>query len=180
MMETIVIITLLICIGQLALIYMLARYVAQFTAEIRGIKGIQVGGFEIGEIVPLFREMTPDKQKVTLRELFQTKKVLLMFVNSSCPTCKSILPSISQVIAQYNLHVVIINGDNAGDDSAITALLPSGVHYLRSPSVMETYFVTKVPHAMLIDQEGKLENQASLKDANGLWALLVQELGKVS
>jgi len=174
-LEGIVLASLAMNLAQLLLIFLLARFIGQFLNNIRSIRGIQLGGFEVGDEVPLFREYDIHQNKVSLRDLLQSKKVLLLFISSQCPTCKEIVPHLNKVVQTFDVHLVLINTDNTHDDRAITSQLTDNVFYIRSPYISESYFVNKVPYAMIVSQEGKLESQILVKDFKGLWNMLISE-----
>ncbi|MFW5432888.1 redoxin domain-containing protein [Paenibacillus apiarius] len=175
MTDLILITTLILVLAQLWLVFMLARLIGQFLAKIRSIGGITLTGLQIGEQVPLFREWNSKREKVILKELLSQNKVLLLFISTTCQTCKSILPELKKVVANLDLKIVVINTDKHSNDDNILEVLPSGIEYIRSPEVMESYDVSRVPYAFMVNQEGILEYHSPLSSFNALWGLLANE-----
>ncbi|MCY9582470.1 TlpA family protein disulfide reductase [Paenibacillus alvei] len=175
MTDFIIIVTLLLVLIQLLLIFMLARFIGQFLTKIKSVGGISFTELQIGEQVPLFREWGSQGRKVILRELLSHRKVLLLFINTTCQTCKSILPDLERVVENWDIHIVVINTDKQSNDEEIQAMLPSGIEYIRSVDIMDTYGVSKVPYAFLVNQNGILESHQSLMSPNMLWNMLENE-----
>ncbi|EJW15390.1 redoxin domain-containing protein [Paenibacillus alvei] len=175
MTDFIIIITLLLVLIQLLLIFMLARLIGQFLTKIKSVGGISLTELQIGEQVPLFREWGSQGRKVILRELLNHRKVLLLFISTTCQTCKSILPDLERVVENWDIHIVVINTDKQSNDEEIQAILPSGIEYVRSVDIMDAYGVSKVPYAFLVNQNGILESHHSLMSSNMLWNMLENE-----
>ncbi|WP_197255888.1 TlpA family protein disulfide reductase [Paenibacillus dendritiformis] len=175
MTDFLIIVTLMLVLIQLLLIYMLARLIGQFLAKIKSVGGISLTDLQIGEQVPLFREWGSHGRKVILRELFSQRKVMLLFINTTCQTCKSILPDLKRAVENWDIHIVVINTDKQSDDEEIQAMLASGIDYIRSADIMEAYGVTKVPYAFVVNQNGILESHRSLMNSNMLWNMLENE-----
>ncbi|MNW45969.1 Methylamine utilization protein MauD [compost metagenome] len=175
MSDFIVITILVLVLAQLYLIFLLARLVGEFINKIRSVRGITLSEFEIGDQVPLFREISDKKVIVLLKDLLSKKKTLLIFINTTCVTCKTILPDINKIVENFNINVVVINGDRDSNDELILEALPTTITYIRSPETMGAYHVSQVPYAFLISQEGTLEQHGPLKSFNTLWNLLISE-----
>lgn len=95
--------------------------------------------------------------------------------NTTCQTCKSILPDLKRAVDTRDMHIVVINTDKQSDDEEIQAMLPSGIDYIRSLDIMEAYGVSKVPYAYVVNQNGTLEFHQSLLNSNMLWNMLANE-----
>ncbi|NGP58479.1 redoxin domain-containing protein [Paenibacillus thiaminolyticus] len=178
MTDFIIIITLVLVLIQLLLIFMLARLIGQFLAKIKSVGGISLTELQIGEQVPLFREWGSQGRKVILRELLSHRKVLLLFISTTCQTCKSILPDLQRVVENWDIHIVVINTDKQSNDEEIEVMLPSGIDYIRSVDIMDAYGVSKVPYVFLVNQNGILESHHSLMSANMLWNMLENETAR--
>ncbi|MFD2170036.1 redoxin domain-containing protein [Tumebacillus lipolyticus] len=173
--QALVVAILVLVILQFGLIFLLARYIGNFMNKIRGFRGIEFGTLEVGDKAPTFRKHDYQERPVVLSQLVAEKKTVLMFVNTDCPTCKSILPQLGSILSTYDLHLIMINKDNQSNDEAITSLLPESVLYLRSPQIVEAYEISKVPFGVLINQQGIIEQHSVLSDINVLRNMLLQE-----
>lgn len=107
---------------------------------------------DVDDAAPLFRSYTHLGDKVILKEYLQSgRAVMLLFVNTTCMTCKSILSDMKQHISSDDTQFILINGDEQGDDASLLQLLPDQAVYVRSSQIMELYGVTVVPQAILMD-----------------------------
>ncbi len=97
---------------------------------------------------------------------------MLLFVNSTCMTCKSILADMQDSFSRDDAHVIFMNGDEQADDSSLLQLLPAQAVYIRSSQIMELYGVTVVPQAILIDEQGIILQRKPLQNAKQFEQLL--------
>ncbi|MDF9783730.1 hypothetical protein OKW10_000517 [Bacillus pumilus] len=97
---------------------------------------------------------------------------MLLFVNTTCMTCKSILSDMRQHISSDDTQFMFINGDEQGDDALLLQLLPDQAVYMRSSQIMELYGVTIVPQAILIDEHGIILQRKSVQNAKQFEQLL--------
>ncbi|MBG9913131.1 antioxidant, AhpC/TSA family protein [Bacillus xiamenensis] len=173
MTDILLIIVLLIVIAQLAVVFLLARFIGRFMNKIKSFDAIELKEADVGEPAPLFRSYTHEGEKVMLKEYLQHGKgVMLFFVNSTCMTCKSILADMQHSFSRDDVHVIFINGDEQADDDSLLQLLPAQAVYIRSSQMVELYGVTVVPQAILIDEQGIILQRKSLKNAKQFEQLL--------
>ncbi|MCC9088275.1 TlpA family protein disulfide reductase [Bacillus pumilus] len=173
MTDILLIIVLLIVIAQLAVVFLLARFIGKFMNKIKTLDGIELKEAEVGDPAPLFRNYTHLGEKVMLKEYLQSgRAVMLLFVNSTCMTCKSILADMQQQISSDDAQFIFINGDEQADDASLLLLLPDQAVYMRSSQIMELYGVTVVPQAILIDEHGIILQRKSLQNAKQFEQLL--------
>lgn len=174
--DIILIITLVLLVLSIGINYLSIKYLSHFLNQIRTVKGIEVKTLESGKPAPLFRAFDERGEKVILKDLFNKKKTLVLFMKTSCPVCKSLLPSIKEITKHYDVNFLLINSDNTEDDQEITNhLQPGGVTYIRAPQIAQSYFIREYPYAVLIDNEGKIELHTRLKNFNGLWNMLINQ-----
>ncbi|AIZ61786.1 antioxidant, AhpC/TSA family protein [Bacillus sp. WP8] len=173
MTDILLIIVLFIVIAQLAVIFLLARFIGKFMNKIKTLDGIELKEADVGDPALLFRSYSHLGEKIILKEYFQNgSAVMLLFVNSTCMTCKSILADLQQQIAGDDTQFIIINGDEQADDTPILELLPAQAVYTRSSQIMELYGVMVVPQAILIDEHGIILQRKSLQNAKQFEQLL--------
>ncbi len=173
MTDILLIIVLLIVIAQLAVVFLLARFIGKFMSKIKSFDGIELKEADVGDAAPLFRSYTHSGNKVILKEYLQNgRAVMLLFVNTTCMTCKSILSDMHQHISSDDTQFIFINGDEQGDDGLLLQLLPDHAVYLRSAQIMELYGVTVVPQAILIDEHGIILQRKSVQNAKQFEQLL--------
>lgn len=173
MTDILLIIVLFIVIAQLAVVFLLARFIGKFMNKIKTLDGIELKEADVGDSAPLFRSYTHLGEKIILKEYLQSgRAVMLLFVNSTCMTCKSILSEIQQQMSSGDPQFIIINGDEQADDAALVQLLPDQAVYVRSSQIMELYGVTVVPQAILMDEHGIILQRKSLQNAKQFEQLL--------
>lgn len=167
--------TLTLVVIQLGIVYMLARFIGNFINEIRSYRGIRIGGLEVGDEAPIFRELDHQKKSVSLKRLISEKNVVLLFISTKCPTCKELLTQLKKITEAYNVHFVLINNDKESDDREIVKMIPKGVFYIRSTQIGYIYFIDRVPTALIINQAGIIEKQNAINSVGGLWNILLNE-----
>ncbi|TYS33121.1 thioredoxin fold domain-containing protein [Bacillus pumilus] len=173
MTDILLIIVLFIVIAQLAVVFLLARFIGKFMNKIKTLDGIELKEADVGDSAPLFRSYTHLGEKIILKEYLQSgRAVMLLFVNSTCMTCKSILSDIQHQMSSGDPQFIIINGDEQADDAALVQLLPDQAVYVRSSQIMELYGVTVVPQAILMDEHGIILQRKSLQNAKQFEQLL--------
>ncbi|AVM25695.1 TlpA family protein disulfide reductase [Bacillus pumilus] len=173
MTDILLIIVLFIVIAQLAVVFLLARFIGKFMNKIKTLDGIELKEADVGDSAPLFRSYTHLGEKIILKEYLQNgRAVMLLFVNSTCMTCKSILSDIHYQMSSGDPQFIIINGDEQADDAALVQLLPDQAVYVRSSQIMELYGLTVVPQAILMDEHGIILQRKSLQNAKQFEQLL--------
>lgn len=174
--DIILIITLVLLVLSIGINYLSVKYLSHFLNQIRTVKGIEVKTLENGKPAPLFRVFDEQRKKVILKDLFNKKKTLILFMKTSCPVCKSLLPSIKDITRYYDVNFLLINSDNTEDDQEITDhLQPDSLTYIRAPQIAQSYFIREYPYAVLIDDEGKIELHGKLNNFNSLWNMLINQ-----
>ncbi|MFB8736022.1 hypothetical protein ACEQPO_27245 [Bacillus sp. SL00103] len=78
---------------------------------------------------------------------------MLLFVNTTCMTCKSILSDMHQHISNDDTNSFSSMAMNKEMMDCLQ-LPPDHAVYVRSSQIMELYGVTVVPQAILIDEHG--------------------------
>ena len=171
----ILILILVILAVELFIFYYFIKFHSGFVKNIQGINGIQFSTLQIGQRAPLFRTYDETGNKVISKDLFSKKKTLLLFINTQCPKCKAILADLNKITSYYDLNTVIINSDQAGDDSVIKSKLNDKITYIRSLQIAQAYYVQNVPYAVVIDYEGKIELNNNLSNIDSLINLLINQ-----
>ncbi|MBR7796080.1 MAG: conjugal transfer protein TraF [Bacillota bacterium] len=176
-MDVMITVILVLLIAVLGILYYMLKYNSNFLKQIQSIKGIQFNTLDIGEESPLFRVMDDNGKKVIAKQLFYNKNTLILFVNSKCPICKSILGKVDLINDNYDLNIIVINNDESLDDSLIKKLLPLSITYIRSVYITTAYHVYTTPMGVLIEN-GKVKQYSKISDFYVLNNMLVSEKGK--
>ena len=87
------------------------------------------------------------------------RSTLMVFVSPSCPVCKAILPVLksSRLSERDWLEIFLASdGDSAAHRQYIAAHGLDQFTYLNSTALGLTYQVSRLPYAVIIDEQGKL------------------------
>ena len=140
-------------------------------------------GPKVGERAPVF-EVRDLWGRLTRLGGVREKPLLLLFISSTCPVCKKILPIALRLAREENLDLALI-GDE--DEAKLRSLVQQGLKEVRvfnAPEVGQSYKVGKIPYAVLIDSEGIVrakglvnnrEHLESLMEAHRLGVASIQE-----
>jgi methylamine dehydrogenase accessory protein MauD len=82
---------------------------------------------------------------------------LLMFVSPTCPVCKKLIPTAKSLAAAESRWLDLIftsDGDPSEQDAFIAHHRLQSYPFVLSPEVGMTYRVSKLPYAVLIDEDG--------------------------
>ena len=117
-------------------------------------------GPKVGDVAPIFDLRALNDSPVTIGGPSASgHSTMLMFVSPTCPVCKKLLPIVRSIAASETRWLrVVFTSD--GDEPAQQEFV--GRHRLESfPMVLSselgmTYRVSKLPYAVLIDEEGRI------------------------
>lgn len=171
----ILVLILVLLVGELGVLYYFLKYNSNFLKQIQSIRGVQFSRLEPGNPAPLFRTFSENGNKVIAKQLFSEKNTLLLFISTNCPICKTLLPNLEKITNNYDINFILINGDNVSDDNHIKSTLTKNLTYIRSPQITKTYFVNTVPHAVLVNGNGKIELSSKLSNISSLFNMLINE-----
>jgi len=100
----------------------------------------------------------------------------MLFINTNCPTCKSLLPVLKILSSNYNINFVLINSDELSNDDHIREKVDNNnVLYVRSNSITSLYFIRNVPYGLLIDEDGTILLSNYIRGTNVLYNMLLNE-----
>lgn len=99
---------------------------------------------------------------------------LLFFVSPDCPVCKVLLPVLKSVVAAeagWLDAVLASDGNEAEHRSFVMAQGLSGIPYVLSEALGRTLGVSKLPYAVLIDEEGRIASLGLINNREHLESL---------
>jgi methylamine dehydrogenase accessory protein MauD len=142
-------------------------------------------GLKVGEAAP--RVDVNDLDGVALSVGAASREghsLLLMFVSPTCPVCKALLPVLkaSRKSEQAWLDIVLASdGDIAEQREFVRAQGLEAFRYLVSTPLGVTYQVSRLPFAVLIDQDGTLRARGIINSREHLESLFeAKRLGVAS
>lgn len=116
-------------------------------------------GVSVGEVATAMTVTTLDKALVEVGGKREGRSQLLFFASPDCPVCKSLLPVVrSSARAESGWLDVVIAGD--GDQAAYRKLARDhgleGLPVVLSEALGRAFGVSKLPYAVLLDEEGRV------------------------
>src|SRR5262249_41264164 len=137
------------------------------------------GGPAVGGPAPSLNLTTINGDPVVIGRAKAGRLQLLMFVSPVCPMCKQLAPAVKSFAQRETLDVVFIGDDKLDDQLAmISALGISGIPFVNGPEAGHAYRVDKLPHAVLVDHDGKIVSKGLVNSREHLESLVVaHEMG---
>jgi methylamine dehydrogenase accessory protein MauD len=137
-------------------------------------------GPDVGDAAPVMdtREMSGREIRIGGPSAADVS-TLLLFVASTCPVCKRLLPVAKRFAHEEGLSLILV-GD--GDPESYQHLIKDhGLHdlpLLNSPGIGMRFHVGKLPYAVLIDGSGVICSKGLVNTREHLESLIVaQEMG---
>jgi thioredoxin-related protein len=157
-----------VLIVQSIIIFYLSKFVAGF------LNGFRVTGdkvtkpqLSVGEKAPLFRENDHTRIEVKLNEN-KGKYTLLLFANKDCTFCKEIIPKLPILNKYLDLRLVVISMQQLN----IKNMHSNEIHFIESKELFKSYFISGVPHLILIDPKTHVVLTESLMSFHQLSIIL--------
>lgn len=161
-----------LAVGVLALLVLaLARQVGVLHERVAPLGALMLDqGPKVGERAPIFGVKDLFGRSTRLGGL-RERPLLLLFVSSTCPVCKKILPIALRLAREENLDLALI-GDEREEDLRRLAQGLAEVQVLNAPEVGQAYKVGKIPYAVLIDPEGVIRAKGLVNNREHLESLM--------
>jgi methylamine dehydrogenase accessory protein MauD len=161
-----------LAVGGLALLVLaLARQVGVLHERVAPLGALMLDqGPKVGERAPIFEVKDLFGRPTRLGGL-RERPLLLLFVSSTCPVCKKILPIALRLAREENLDLALI-GDEREEDLRRLAQGLAEERVLNAPEVGQVYKVGKIPYAVLIDPEGVIRAKGLVNNREHLESLM--------
>ncbi len=116
------------------------------------------------------------------RKLARGQRQLLLFVSPHCPLCKEIIPIAKSFAKRERLDIVFAGDDDLAEQRAMIARMEmGGFAFVNSAEVGLTFHVDRLPHAVLIGDDGVVLSKGLVNSREHLESLVTaQEMGVVS
>jgi methylamine dehydrogenase accessory protein MauD len=140
-------------------------------------------GPAVGEPAPVLDAVTLDGTPLAIgKPLAKGRTQLLLFVSAHCPLCKDLIPIAKNFAKTEKLDIVFVGDDEVSEQRAMIARLEmGGLPFVNSSLVGRTYHVDRLPHAVLIGEDGTLLSKALVNSREHLESLVTaHEMGVVS
>lgn len=160
----------------------LARQVGVLHMRVAPAGALMTGkGPVVGEAAPVMEAVTLDGAALALGKP-TGRKQLLLFVSPHCPLCKELIPVARNFARTEKLDIVFVGDDQEAEQRAMIARLEmGGLPFVNSSVVGRAWQVDRLPHAVLIGEEGKLLSRGLVNSREHLESLVTaHEMGVVS
>ena len=162
----------------------LARQVGVLHVRVAPAGALLTGkGPVVGEAAPVLDVTTMDGMPLSIgKKLAKGRMQLLLFVSPHCPLCKDLIPVAKNFARAEKLDIVFVGDDDLSEQQAMIARLEmGGLPFVNGPVVGRTFHVDRLPHAVLIGDDGTVLSKGLVNSREHLESLVTaHELGVVS
>ncbi|MBA2588662.1 MAG: methylamine utilization protein MauD [Alphaproteobacteria bacterium] len=162
----------------------LARQVGVLHVRVAPAGALLTGkGPVVGEAAPVLDALTMDGVFIAIgKALAKGRMQLLLFVSPSCPLCKDLIPIAKNFACREKLDIVFVGDDEVEEQRAMIARLEmQGLPFINGPIVGRTFHVDRLPHAVLIGDDGTVLSKGLVNSREHLESLVTaHEMGVVS
>ena len=175
-----------VVLGLAATVLALARQIGVLHERIAPMGALTMDkGPKIGDIAPTFDLHSLNRAAVTIggpsANGFST---MLMFVSPTCPVCKKLLPivkSIADSEAQWLRLIFTSDGDEPAQKEFVERYRLDSFPMVLSSELGMTYRVSKLPYAVLIDEEGRVRAKGLVNTREHLESIIqAKQMGVAS
>ncbi|PYY72474.1 methylamine utilization protein MauD [Pseudomonas jessenii] len=158
----------------------LARQVGVIHARIAPVGALSIGrGPQPGESGPELTATTLSGGSIKVGGAAHSPS-LVFFVSATCPVCKSLMPTVIDVVKSEGLDLIVV-GD--GEQTELRQMadrfkLPA-TKFVNSMEVGRAYHVGKLPYAVLLDSSGVISAQGLVNTREHVESLVVAYEEKV-
>ena len=127
-----------------------------------------------GEQAPNLRLETLGGREVTIGGARSGRGQLIFFLSPDCPLCKSMLPVLKSAAKAERRWIDIVlasDGDAAGQSRFVAREELEGFDYVLSEPLGRTLGVSKLPYAILIDENGLIASMGLVNNREHLESL---------
>jgi len=155
------------------LVLALARQVGLLHERILPLGALMLDqGPKVGELAPVFEVQDLWGRPVRVGGR-RERPLLLLFLSSTCPVCKKVLPIARRLALEEGLELVLV-----GDEQREDLLRMAKTHGLENLPILNTseigqaFKVGKIPYAVLLDPEGVVRAKGLVNSREHLESLI--------
>ena len=176
-----VVILSVVVVGLVAAVFALSRQVGILYERVAPVGAlIMDAGPKVGEQAPAFDLIALDGRRVEIGRQ-ATASTLLFFLSPSCPVCKKLLPilkSTARSEAGWLRIVLASDGERAAQEKFYKQAKLEEFPYLLSTELGLAFKVSRLPHAVLLDEAGRVKAKGLVNSREQLESLFTaKELG---
>jgi methylamine dehydrogenase accessory protein MauD len=102
------------------------------------------------------------------------KALLMLFVSSTCPICKKLIPIAGNFAKSERLDVLFIGDADPAEQRTLIAQFGLDEHcFVNGPEVGMTYRIDKLPYAVLLDDAGMIAAKGLVNSREHFESLIV-------
>jgi methylamine dehydrogenase accessory protein MauD len=162
----------------------LARQVGVLHVRLAPAGALLTGkGPVVGEPAPVLDTTTLDGAALAIgKPLAKGRTQLLLFVSPNCPLCKDLIPIAKNFARTEKLDIIFVGDDEVSEQRAMIARLEmGGLPFVNSSIVGRAFHVDRLPHAVLIGDDGTILSKGLVNSREHLESLVTaHEMGVVS
>lgn len=136
---------------------------------------INSAGPGVGEQSPRLEVHALGGNAVTVgAQLAAGKALLMLFVSSTCPICKKLIPIAKNFAKSERLDVLFIGDADAGEQRKLIQQFELDEHcFVNGPEVGMAYRVDKLPYAVLLDDAGRIAAKGLVNSREHFESLII-------
>jgi methylamine dehydrogenase accessory protein MauD len=136
---------------------------------------INSAGPGVGEQSPRLEVHALGGNAVTVGATLAPGKALLMlFVSSTCPICKKLIPIAKNFAKSERLDVLFVGDADAADQRKLIQQFELDEHsFVNGPEVGMAYRVDKLPYAVLLDDTGRIAAKGLVNSREHFESLII-------
>ena len=102
------------------------------------------------------------------------KALLMLFVSSTCPICKKLIPIAKNFARSERLDVLFVGDADPAEQRKLIAQFELDEHcFVNGPEVGMTYRIDKLPYAVLLDDAGMIAAKGLVNSREHFESLIV-------
>jgi len=169
-----------------ATVLALARQIGVLHERIAPMGALTIDkGPKVGDAAPIFDLYALDQSPLTIGGPSASGlSTMLMFVSPTCPVCKKLLPIVRSIAASETrwLRVVFTSdGEEPAQQEFVRRHRLESFPMVLSSELGMTYRVSKLPYAVLIDEEGRIRAKGLVNTREHLESIIqAKQMGVAS
>lgn len=174
----------LILTGLIFVVVALLRQVGMLHERLGPVGALTLpGGPQVGDAAPRFELEAVDGRQVSLGGT-ASASTLLFFLSPACPVCKAMIPAIKSIVKEHGPALRLVLASDGDVEAQHAMVAEYGLE--KYPLVLSTalglaHEVSKLPHAVLIDPQGRVAAKGLVNNREHLESLFeAQTLGVAS
>lgn len=176
-----VIVLSILVLGLVAAVFALARQVGVIYERIAPVGALTMdAGPQVGAAAPVFDLIGLDGERIEIGRSAAVS-TLLFFLSPTCPVCKKLLPILKSTAKSEQSWLRIVfasDGEATAQEKFRAKAKLDRFPYLLSTELGMAFKVSRLPHAVLIDEHGRVRGKGLVNSREQIESLFnAKELG---